>query len=137
MGSCCGCFRPGWDDAVCFSLDGKEVDAKVMSVYDGDTVILAFSIHHVMYRWKCRISGIDTPEVRTKNHDEKAMGYRARDALRDKILGRVVRVTCGKFDKYGRILVDIHVDGVSIGDWLVSNGYAQPYDGGTKRPWGV
>lgn len=135
MKLCCFHIGPKWDEAVDFGFYGEVRKAKVVSVYDGDTVKVAFPLNKKMYRWNCRISGVDTPEIRTKDTDEKAMGYKVRDVLSEKILNKVVKVVCGRFDKYGRLLVDIYIDGVSISEWLISNGYAYPYDGGTKQSW--
>ena len=87
------------------------------------------------YRFNCRIEGVDTPELRTRNKKEKEMGIMVRDKLRTKILDKMVKVKCGKFDKYGRLLVDILIDNTSITKWLIDNNYAFSYDGGTKKSW--
>ena len=61
-----------WDevkDAPLFSLEGQEIKAKVVSVYDGDTVKCVFPKKDV--KWNCRLSGVDTPELRTRNKIEK------------------------------------------------------------------
>ena len=87
------------------------------------------------YRFNCRIEGVDTPELRTRNKKEKAMGIKVRDELRKKILDKMVKVECGEFDKYGRLLVDIIIDNTSIKKWLIENNYAFSYDGGTKKSW--
>lgn len=129
----CLCSRPDWDTEDTLDFDGRIMRAKVVSVYDGDTVKVTFPFRGKMFRWNCRIQGVDTPEIRTKDPMEKAEGLAARDALKEKILGKLVVVTCGKFDKYGRLLVDIHVDGTSITDWLISNNHGVAYDGGTKN----
>ena len=63
------------------------------------------------------------------------MGIKVRDELRKKILDKMVKVKCGEFDKYGRLLVDILIDDISITKWLIENNYAFSYDGGTKKSW--
>jgi micrococcal nuclease len=118
-----------------FSFDGDTIVAKVLSVYDGDTIKVAFPLEGKMFRWNCRLSGVDTPELRTKNLKEKEFGYEVRDALREKILDRMVTLKCGEFDKYGRLLVEVIIDDESVNTWLISNNYAFAYDGGTKRVW--
>ena len=124
------------DNVRPFSLEGKSHLAKVSSVYDGDTVKCIFGFGGEMFVWNCRISGVDTPELRTRNVLEKARGYVARDRLRELILGKVVLLKCGEFDKYGRLLIDIELsDGTNISKWLVQEGLAFQYDGGTKRSW--
>ena len=128
----CLCTKLDWDTTDSIDFEGKVTRAKVVSVYDGDTVKVTFPFRGKMFRWNCRIQGVDTPEIRTKDPFEKAEGCAARDALKEKILNKAVVVTCGKFDKYGRLLVDINTDGGSVTDWLISNGYGVPYDGGKK-----
>lgn len=118
-----------------FSLEGLTTRAMVTSVYDGDSVHVVFPFAGTMYKWVCRLYGVDTPEVRTKNEDEKRFGIHVRDALRERILYKEVDVSCGGFDKYGRLLVGISMDNENINDWLISKGYAQAYDGGTKTPF--
>lgn len=118
-----------------FSLEGQEHRAKVVDVYDGDTIKCVFPIHNKLYRWNCRIAGVDTPEIRTRCKTEKAFGYTVRDLLREKILNKVIYLQCGEFDKYGRLLVNILCDDCLVNDWLVENKYAFAYDGGTKQSW--
>ena len=129
----CLCTKLDWDTTDTLNFDGKTMRAKVVSVYDGDTVKVTFPFRGKMFRWNCRIQGVDTPEIRTRDHTEKVKGIMARDALRAKILDKPVVITCGSFDKYGRLLVDINTDGVSVTEWLISRGYGVAYDGGTKN----
>ena len=125
-----------WDDAVEFSFEGEFKEAKVLEVYDGDTITVAFPFGGKMYSWKCRLTGVDTPELRTRNLKEKEFGYQVRDQLRERILGKVVKLSCKDFDKYGRLLVEVHDDNTdSIIICLIENGYAGAYDGGTKKIW--
>ena len=98
-----------WDDAVEFSFEGECKEAKVMSVYDGDTIKVAFPLGGKMYIWNCRLNGIDTPELRTRNKKEKEFGYEVRNKLREKILGKIVKISCDEFDKYGRLLVEVYL----------------------------
>ena len=82
-----------------------------------------------------RLSGVDTPELRTKNKLEKKYGYLVRDKVREKILNKIVTLKLGSFDKYGRVLVQIFLDGESVNDWLITQNYAFVYDGGKKTSW--
>lgn len=126
-----------WDDAVEFSFEGQFKEAKVLSVYDGDTITVAFPFGGKMFKWNCRLTGVDTPELRTRNLKEKEFGYKVRDFLREKILGKIVKLSCKDFDKYGRLLVEVYDSDTidSINNWLIDNGYAFAYDGGTKQKW--
>ena len=124
-------------------FDGQSIDAKVLQVYDGDTITVAIPFLGSMFKWKCRMIGIDTPEIRTRNDDEKRMGFMARDALRARIADTVVRLECGKFDKYGRLLATVHAyegdygtnDTTNINQWMLDQGFARSYDGGKREPW--
>jgi len=121
------------------TFNGQTYTAKVVSVYDGDTVRVVFPFHDTLYKWNCRLIKIDTPEIRTKNIKEKEYGYKVRDILRNKILNKVVKVKCQDFDKYGRLLIEIFIQDnyheISINEWLINNNYAFKYDGGTKQSW--
>ena len=123
------------EDVSMFSLDGLVTDAKVVKVYDGDTVHVVFKYFEKYYKWICRIAHVDTPELKTKNPEEKKLGYEVRDKLRELILEKVVKLHCHEFDKYGRLLVDIQIDTIKVDEWLISNGYAKKYEGGTKEKW--
>ena len=115
----------------------KTIEAKIISVYDGDTVKAIFPLNGVLYKWNCRLIGIDTPEVRTSHKLEKKYGYIVRDHLRNKILNKVVQLKCGDLDKYGRLLVTIFCENntCDVNNWLINNKYALPYDGGRKKSW--
>ena len=122
------------------SLENEEKIGKVVSVYDGDTIKIVFPLNNKLYKWNCRLGRVDTPELRTKNLIEKKYGYIVRDKLREKILNKVVKIKCGDFDKYGRLLGEIFIENdnkeeVSINQWLIDNNYAFEYDGGTKKSW--
>ena len=124
-----------YDNAKEFTFEGQSHLAKVVSVYDGDTITASFPFGGEMYMWKCRLSGVDTPELRTSNAKEKEFGYTVRDKLREKILGQMVTLECGEFDKYGRLLVKVlHLE-ADVNQWLIDEGYAFAYDGGTKQEW--
>ena len=132
-----------WDDVdkkvKIFSYEGRKCEGKVVSVYDGDTVKIVFPLTDKeperLYKWNCRLINIDTPEIRTRNLREKAYGKKVRDYLRKKILNKIVTVSCKDFDKYGRLLVEIFYEDENINNWLIDNGYAKVYDGGTKHKW--
>ncbi len=122
-----------------FGFDGEVKEAKVVSVYDGDSCRVVFPVLRKLYKFNCRIKGVDTPELRTKNKKEKEYGLLVRDKLKEKILNKVVWIECGDFDKYGRLLIDIKsplLEGEKISEWLINNKYAMKYNGGTKNDWG-
>ena len=57
-----------------FTLKGHKCRAKVVHVYDGDTVHLVFEFLGQMFKWHTRIAHVDTPELKTKNQEEKKNG---------------------------------------------------------------
>jgi len=120
-----------------FSLDGYETLAKIVKVYDGDTVHAVFKYFDKYYKWNCRLLHVDTPELRTKDLEEKKRGYECRDKLSELIMDKIVSLKCSKFDKYGRLLVEITIPetNVKIHEYLVSEGLAKLYEGKTKEKW--
>lgn len=119
-----------------FSFRGEKKFAKVVSVYDGDTVKVVFAVLGKLYKFNCRIQHVDTPEIRTRNKKEKDYGLKVRDELRKKIMNKVVTIVCDDFDKYGRLLIDIKIEEEQLlSEWLIKNNYAFRYDGKTKKSW--
>ena len=104
--------------------------ARVIKVYDGDTIIIATVLKNDpnIYRFTVRLFGIDTPEIRTRDLEEKRLGYEARDFVRNLILDKIVTIECLPFDKYGRILGNIWHKGVCINELLLKNGLAKKYE---------
>ena len=103
-------------------------------VVDGDTVDvtldLGFSVH--LKKQRCRLAGIDTPESRTRNLKEKALGLKAKERLKELCVGSFKIQSLGK-GKYGRILaIPYTEDGQDICQMLVNEGHAVEYHGGTK-----
>lgn len=112
--------------------------AYVESVYDGDTITVTLDLGlSIKVKAKCRLLGIDTPEIRTKVAAEKEAAYKARDRVRDLVLEKWVTLhSVQKPDKYGRLLVKVWTEGgVCINDMLIEERLARPYDGGAKVSW--
>ena len=115
--------------------------AKVLKVLDGDTVDidldLGFNI--VLANQRVRMAGIDTPESRTVNIEEKVRGQLSKKRLAEKLpVGSWVRIETQKSDsnddKFGRILaVFIMEDGTSLNQWMIDNNYAVLYNGENKE----
>ena len=108
---------------------------------DGDTVDidldLGFNI--VLANQRVRMAGIDTPESRTTNTEEKVRGQLSKKKLAEKLpVGSYVIIETQKpdsnDDKFGRILgIFILEDGTRVNDWLIKNNYAVPYKGENKE----
>ncbi len=101
--------------------------AKIISVYDGDTVTALVDLGFLHFQeMKLRLYGIDTPEMRGP---EKVEGKKVRDILREMILNKDVEIHSykDKQGKYGRYLANIIIDGLDVNQWLVDNGHAKLY----------
>ena len=120
-----------------------EYFCKITRVIDGDTVDvnidLGFDIHHLA---RVRMMGIDTPESRTRNLEEKALGLASKARLKELLKGKKIKIETSKEGKgkFGRVLADviaIDKDGTEINcnQQLIEEGHARPYFGGKKVPW--
>jgi len=113
-------------------------NGKVIQVYDGDTFTIATHLFGEIYRFSVRLHGIDTPELKTKDSKTKQLGVIARDALRDLIMDKVVELKNVEYEKYGRLLANVFVDGVNVNEWMIQQKHAVVYTGGKKtipREW--
>ena len=110
-----------------FTLDGTNVCGKIVYVYDGDTVHAVFGTRGGYDKWRCRILGIDTPELRGGTIETKIRARESRDFLRELINDKIVYIKCHDFDAFGRVLVEIFIDGRSVADILIRNELAKPY----------
>lgn len=125
------------ENTLSFSFEGEEFDAKVIDVYDGDTVTLAVNkfASGLFFNVKCRLFGIDSAEIRTKNKEEKKFGYEAKQFLSNLVLNKIVKVKCSKKkDKYGRaVLGTLFIDNTNVNQLLVDKGFAYEYFGDKKK----
>ena len=138
-----------------FGFGGKSFIAIVSDVYDGDTCKVIFKFNGEMSKHTIRMYGYDSPELKPKSNkkypdgwgfnnrnEEHEFGLKARDILREKILGKIVKIDIvnGKKrnDPFGRLLgvirlYDDHLNNYeSINDWMVQSGYGHEYYGGKK-----
>ena len=120
-----------------------EYFCKVTRVVDGDTIDvnidLGFDIRHAA---RVRMMGIDTPESRTRNLEEKAMGLASKARLKELLKGKKIKIETSKEGKgkFGRILADVIAFGkdgteINCNKQLIEEGHARPYFGGKKVPW--
>ena len=112
---------------------------KVEKIVDGDTIDVVIDLgFDVMFASRVRLAGIDTPESRTKDLKEKALGLESKEYLKKHIQdAKSVVIKTEKMnssEKYGRILGWIYVNGdtESLNDMMINDGYAWGYMGETK-----
>ena len=117
---------------------------EITKVLDGDTIDVVIDLGFDLYKKeRVRIAGVDTPEKRTRNLEEKALGLDATNWLKDKLEGAisgdddlVIRTELvGGTGKYGRLLGWCYIGDstVSLNEQMIEEGYAHAYDGGTKN----
>jgi|TARA_R100000152_G_C6732107_1_gene156661 micrococcal nuclease len=113
-----------------------EYKCEIDRVVDGDTVDViidcGFSIFH---KARVRMYGIDTPESRTRDKDEKARGLMSKDFLVKELSKGdvVIKTKKDKKGKFGRILGELYVDDININQMMIHGFYAVAYDGQSKE----
>lgn len=115
-----------------FSLNGKKLFGRIVSVYDGDTITVALNVFGNYYKFSVRLAGIDTCEIKSKDEALKKHAVAARNRLisivcglpmdevaAKKLMSRkeictffekntiIVSLDCQEFDKYGRLLAKV------------------------------
>lgn len=109
--------------------------AKVIKVYDGDTITVAAKLpfsKSPIYRFSVRLRNIDSPEIKGKSKKECEMAIQARDALHQLIFGEIVELKNNSKEKYGRLLTDVYYGDIHVNQWMLDHKYAVIYDGGKK-----
>ena len=117
---------------------------KINRVVDGNTIDVTIDLGFDLYKKeRVRVAGVDTPEKRTKNLEEKALGLDATAWLKEKLEETIkgdeeltVRTELhGGVGKYGRLLGWLYVgdSDLSLNEQMITEGYAHAYDGGTKN----
>ena len=138
-----------------YSLSGVQTWARVVDVYDGDTMTLVLPCLNGFYKFSVRMAGIDTCEIKSKVLDNKRKAIEARNCVIEWITNKPVAskctrkdiqkvfeadvyliwVLCKEFDKYGRLLADISMEPNSettLAHQLIQRKLAYHYEGNTK-----
>ena len=124
----------------CYNFRVTEINR----VLDGDTIDVTIDLGFDLYKKeRVRIAGVDTPEKRTRDLEEKALGIDATNWLKEKLETTIagddelsIRTELvGGVGKYGRLLGWLYVGDttVSLNEQMIQEGYAWEYDGGTKQ----
>ena len=124
----------------CYNFRVTEINR----VVDGGTIDVTIDLGFDLYKKeRVRVAGVDTPEKRTRNLEEKALGIDATNWLKKKLEDTIagedeltIRTELvGGMGKYGRLLGWLYIgeDTVSLNEQMITEGYAWEYDGGTKK----
>ena len=143
-----------------FSIQHKNVLARVVDIIDGDTLILVFDFLGTYFKFTARLKGIDVSELHNTNDDLKKMsviakmrvlsllvsdnnvasyGYLPNDRKGIRSLCEthplLVHVDCDGFDKYGRVLVNVRTlnQSIDLSELLIKEKLAYAYSGATKK----
>ena len=117
---------------------------EIVKVVDGDTIDVLIDLGFDLYKKeRVRIAGVDTPEKRTRDLEEKELGIHATNWMKDKLNETIkgdeeltIRTELkGGVGKYGRLLGWLYVGDatLSLNEQMITEGYALAYDGGTKQ----
>ena len=117
---------------------------EITKVLDGDTIDVLIDLGFDLFKKeRVRIAGVDTPEKRTRDLEEKELGIDATNWLKEKLESTLagddeltIRTELvGGVGKYGRLLGWLYVGEsvVSLNELMITEGYAWEYDGGTKQ----
>ena len=111
----------------------------VLKVVDGDTIDASIDLgFDISLEKRIRFAGIDTPESRTTNIKEKALGLESKEWLKKALEGAkdiIIKTELpDSTEKYGRIIGHLFINGqeTSLNNQMIEEGYALAYDGGTK-----
>ena len=124
----------------CYNFRVTEINR----VVDGDTIDVTIDLGFDLYKKeRVRVAGIDTPEKRSRDLEEKELGLDATNYLKEKLEDTIagdeeltIRTELkGGMGKYGRLLGWLYIgeDSISINETMINEGYAWAYDGGTKK----
>ena len=117
---------------------------EINRVVDGDTIDVTIDLGFDLFKKeRVRVAGVDTPEKRTRDLEEKELGIEATNWLKEKLDGAisgdddlVIRTELvGGMGKYGRLLGWLYIGDseLSLNELMIEEGYAWSYDGGTKQ----
>ncbi len=134
-----------------FSFEGYCCKAKIVDVYDGDTFKCAIYHKNEIIKINCRTLGYDSHEMKPRlnipnreEHIKKAREARNKFIELTTTKNGLIYIDCKKYDKYGRVLVDVYIDKNSyihsqnksikdtINNIMIKEGHGVPYQGGKK-----
>ena len=124
----------------CYNFRVTEINRVLDGATSDVTIDLGFDLYK---KERVRVAGVDTPEKRTRDLEEKALGLDATAWIKDKLEGAIngsdelsIRTELvGGVGKYGRLLGWLYIgdSDLSLNEQMITEGYAWAYDGGTKQ----
>ena len=116
---------------------------KLLKVVDGDTIDAKIDLgFDVSVKKRVRFLGVNAPESRTRDLEEKARGLAAKDRVKQLLEGtNKIQLNSHGVGKYGRVLGELHIDMVdgqekmtleSVNELLIKEGHAVEYHGGKR-----
>ena len=123
-----------WNNTIPYLPDIKY--GKVIKVYDGDTITIATPLFNGdtlpyinTYRFNIRLRGINTPEIKTKDKNEKEIATEAKNFLSFLVMDKIVKLENVSIEKYGRILCDVYVEytNTHVNLAMLESGFAIPF----------
>lgn len=120
---------------------GSTVKAKVLSVYDADTVSVVYNINENLncpFLINVRLNNIDAPEKKTKNLLEAKASTLLTKCVTDIIQNKIIDLHIKSWDKYGgrivgSIMLENEFEGLSMSDWLLKYNLVKSFDGKNKK----
>ena len=113
---------------------------QILKVVDGDTIDADIDLgFDISLTKRIRLAGVDTPESRTADTNEKKYGLESKEWLKHKVENAknilIKTELPDSTEKYGRIIGHLFINDQanSLNDQMVIEGYAWTYDGGTKK----
>jgi micrococcal nuclease len=117
---------------------GNATILEVTSIYDGDTFRANIEDFPAVIgeSMSIRINGVNTPELRGKCDKEKQLARLAKQFTVERLrAAKSIVLKNIKRGKYFRLIADVYVDGVNLGEQLINQGHAVRYVGKTKQTW--
>ena len=108
---------------------------ELLRVVDGDTIDVRIDLgFNVWHKCRVRLMGINAPESRTRDKEEKARGLAAKDWLIETLENAQadLEMQSHGVGKYGRVLGTIYINDVDVNKMMVKEGHAEEYDGGKR-----
>ena len=121
------------DNTAKFGFEGQIKLCKCVKVIDGDSINIIMNSNSKFYVINCRLDNIDTAELKSKNSEEKMVALQGKEYVKTRLLNKIFKIRCEKFDKFGRLLITIFYKNDTLNNELIRQNLAYEYKGKKKR----